>query len=360
MPMSAVVDEYQRRHRWVGIPLAVIYKFVDDQGGYLSALITYYGFLSLFPLFLIVASVLGFVLHGDPHLQTRLLGSTLTQFPIVGKEIQSNIHEYTGSGAALVVGILGTIYGSLGVAQAAQNAMNVVWAVPRHKRPNPIKSRLRSLLILATLGGGVLITTALSAASSGNQAFGLHLGIGGRVVTVLIAVALNTALFVVAYQLLTISEVSRRQVLLGAVVAGLAWQGLQSLGTYYIAHRLKGAQEVYGVFGVVLGLIAWIYIEAVIVVICAELNVVLSARLWPRSLLTPFTDNVRLTDADKTAYSSYAGAQKFKGKETIDVDFPHDQPADHSDEKEPVGLTGVGLTGAQPEVDPDHDRPPDR
>jgi membrane protein len=345
MRVSVVLDGYQRRHSWVGLPLAVLYKFVDDQGGYLSALITYYGFLSLFPLLLILASVLGFVLHGDPHLQSELLGSTLTQFPIVGKEIQSNIHEYTGSGAALVIGILGTIYGTLGVAQAAQNAMNIVWAVPRHKRPNPIKSRVRSLLILAPLGAGVLITTALSGASAGNQAIGLHLGLGGRVLTLLAAVVLNIVLFVVSYQLLTVKNVSRRQVLLGAVVAGSAWQVLQSIGTYYIAHRLKGAQEVYGVFGVVLGLIAWIYVEALIVVICAELNVVLSHKLWPRSLLTPFTDNVRLTKADKSAYTSYAGAQKFKGKETIDVDFPPDraagrEPAAPSDSDPGAGSSG--------------------
>jgi uncharacterized BrkB/YihY/UPF0761 family membrane protein len=43
------VDHYQRRHPWLGLPLAVVYKFVDDQGGYLTALLTYYAFLSLFP-----------------------------------------------------------------------------------------------------------------------------------------------------------------------------------------------------------------------------------------------------------------------------------------------------------------------
>jgi membrane protein len=336
MGVSAILDAYQRRHTWLGVPLAVIYKFWDDQGGYLSALITYYGFLSLFPLLLILASVLGFVLHGDPHLQSQLLGSTLTQFPIVGKEIESNIHAYTGSGAALVIGIIGTIYGTLGIAQAAQNAMNIVWAVPRHKRPDPIRSRLRSMVVLAPLGTGVLITTVLSAASSGNKAFGLHLGVWGQVLTLVAAVAINIVLFVIAYQLLTVTNVSRREVLLGSVVAGLTWQILQSVGTYYIAHRLRGAQEVYGVFGIVLGLIAWIYVEALIVVICAELNVVLSRRLWPRALLAPFADDVRLTHADKSAYASYAGAQKFKGKETIDVDFPPDHVTE-ADAGRPAG-----------------------
>jgi membrane protein len=319
--LTATLDRYQRRHTWAGLPLAVIYKFVDDQGGYLSALITYYGFLSLFPLFLIVASVLGFILNGDPHLQTELIGSALTQFPIVGSEIQDNLHAYTGSGTALVIGILGATYGGLGVAQAGQNAMNVVWAVPRNARPNPLRARLRSLLILSTLGVGLLVTTVLSALTTGNKAYDLDLDLAGRVGATGIAVALNVGLFLAAYRYLTTRAVGVRDVLLGAVLAALAWQALQSLGTYYIAHRLKGAQEVYGVFGVVLGLVAWIYIEAVIIVLCAELNVVLERRLWPRALLTPFTDAVRLTEADKSAYGSYAEAQQFKGFETIEVDF---------------------------------------
>ena len=71
MPKRVVdsLDAYQRDHRWIGFPIAVIYKFTDDQGSYLAALITYYGFLSLFPLLLLLVTVLGFVLQGDPHLQ---------------------------------------------------------------------------------------------------------------------------------------------------------------------------------------------------------------------------------------------------------------------------------------------------
>jgi membrane protein len=83
---------------------------------------------------------------------------------------------------------------------------------------------------------------------------------------------------------------------------------------------------VYGIFGVVLGLMAWIYLESLIVVLCAELNVVRHRHLWPRSLLTPFTDNVVLTPADETAYDSYAQAQQHKGFETIEVGFDDERP----------------------------------
>src|SRR5690349_19833103 len=113
MPSRLVdpIDAYQRRHRWLGFPLAVIYKFADDQGPYLSALITYYGFLSLFPLLLLMVTILGYALQGDPQLQARLVGSAIAELPIVGSQLRDNVHALKGSGAALAVGILGTLYG---------------------------------------------------------------------------------------------------------------------------------------------------------------------------------------------------------------------------------------------------------
>src|SRR5881392_851880 len=95
------LDDYEQRHPWVGIPLAVVYKFIDDQGTYLAALITYYGFVSLFPLLLLAATILGFVLNGDSDLQQKLLGSALSQFPIIGKQITANIHGYRGSATGI-------------------------------------------------------------------------------------------------------------------------------------------------------------------------------------------------------------------------------------------------------------------
>jgi len=139
MPSRVVdsVDAYQRDHRWLGFPLAVSYKFGDDQGAYLTALITYYGFLSLFPLLLLLVTVLGFVLQGDPDLQARLVDSTLAELPIIGSQLRENVHSLRGSGVGLAVGIVGTLYGCLGAAGATQNAFNRAWAVPRNERPTP-------------------------------------------------------------------------------------------------------------------------------------------------------------------------------------------------------------------------------
>lgn len=326
MTARPAFDDYQRRRPWLAVPIAVFYKFFDDQGGYLAALITYYGFVSLFPLLLLAVTVLGFVLQGDASAQAAVLRSALSQFPIVGEQIQTNLHAFRGSTPALVIGIVGSLYGGLGVAQAGQNAMHTAWEVPRNERPNPLRSRLRSLAVLGTLGIGVLATTGLSALTTGSHSFvnSLHLGVGSRLLAIAISSALNLALFVVAFRLLTVRDVPTRALLPGAIVSAVAWQVLQAVGTYYIAHELKGASEVYGLFGLVLGLVAWIHLEALVVVLCAELNVVLHRRLWPRALLTPFTDDVDLTSADERAYASYAEAERAKGFEHIEVDFDHD------------------------------------
>jgi membrane protein len=315
------LDVYQRRHSRLGFPIAVLYKFFDDQGGYLAALITYYGFLSLFPLLLLTVTILGFLLQGDPHLQAQLLNSTLAKFPIIGPQLRANVHAHGGSGVGLAVGVLVALYGSIGAAQATQNVFNRAWAVPRSRRPNPLKSRMRSLLLLVVLGGGVLLTTALSTLGTSSGALGATISGGVRALLFVLAFLVNIAVVMLVFRVLTAPEIATRSLRLGAIVAGVALQILQILGAYYLAHYLKGASESYGAFGLVLGLIAWIYLVALVTVLAVEIDVVAERQLWPRALLTPFSDDVELTPADRRAYAGYAKSERHKGFETVDVGF---------------------------------------
>ena len=312
MQVTEWLDDYQRRHRWAGFPVAVIYKFFEDQGPYLAALITFYGFLSLFPLLLLLASVLGFVLEDNSDLQQRILDSALSQFPIIGDQL-SDPQSLRGSGTAVVIGGLVALYGALGVAQALQNAMNVAWSVPRNRRPNPVKARLRSLLLIGTAGIAVLATTILSALGGGAGANGaLFTGWVALLVTAA-AVVLNAAVFIVVFRISTATKLGVRDVAPGAIIAAVIWQLLQLFGTAYVANVVKDAGITYGVFAVVLGLITWIFLAALGVVLSVEINVVRTKHLFPRALLTPFTDNVDLTRADQRAYTDAATAQRHKG-----------------------------------------------
>ena len=129
-------DRFQQRHRWLGFPLAVLQKYADDQGGYHAATITYYGFFAIFPLLLVLTTVLGFILQGHPHLEQRIVDSALGQFPVIGPQLSpGSLH---GSTLALVLGGAAALWAGMGGFLASQNAMNHLWGVPFKRRPDPL------------------------------------------------------------------------------------------------------------------------------------------------------------------------------------------------------------------------------
>ena len=328
MSRTERIDEFQQRHPSVGVPLATVYKFQDDQGIYLSALIAYYGFLSLFPLLLLLTSILGFVLQNNPGFEHRILDSTLRQFPVIGDQL-SDPHGLRGNGVALVVSLLVAVYGALGVAHAIQNAMNVIWAVPRCRRPNPLRLRLRSVTLVAMAGLATVLATVLSGLASSATAFGADLSRAGALSIILAALVVNSGVFVVGFWICVTRDRSLRSLLPGALTAAVLWQILQLVGTAYVDHVVKGTDVAYGVFALVLGLMAWIFLAALAVVASAELDVVRYRHLYPRALLTPFTDNVELTAADQRTYTHIAAAQQFKGFQSVTVSFaPNVSPID--------------------------------
>ena len=155
------LDRAQRRRSFLGLPVGVFFKFVDDQGPYLAAIVSFYATLAIFPILLLATSIFGFVLQGNPDLQEQVLNSTLATFPIIGEEL-GRPERLQGSTTGVIIGVLAATYGSLGLGQALQNALNVAWSVPRNNRPNPIALRLRSLLLLVTSGAFVVAITTVS------------------------------------------------------------------------------------------------------------------------------------------------------------------------------------------------------
>jgi len=321
--VADALDRFQRRHPRTSIPLAVTYKFFDDQGNYLAATITYYAFIAIFPLLLLSSSILGYVLQGNPGLQQDILNSTLSQFPIIGDQL-GRPEGLQGSTGGVVVGSLAALYGAMGLGLAIQNAMHVAWSVPRNSRPNPFLQRLKSLLLLTTAGVAVLAVTVVSALGSSTQVFSDRVDTGLRWLITLVTVLVVGTVFAVLFRLAAAGNSGGRSLLRaapGAFAVAVMWQGLQYLGTIYVARVLVNTSAMNKTFGLVLGLFGIIYIAAVMAVLGIEINVVLARKLYPRALLTPFTDAVDLTDADRRAYASYARAQRHKGFETVEVTF---------------------------------------
>jgi uncharacterized BrkB/YihY/UPF0761 family membrane protein len=327
MAITVRLDRFQRKHRWAGFPLAVAYKYFDDFGAYLAALLTYYGFVSLFPLLLLLSTVLGFVLSGDQRLQHEVLASALHQFPVIGGDL-GQPKRLGGGAVGLIAGILACLYGGLGVAQAFQYATNTVWGVPRNNRPNPFHARGRSLVLLATAGLALMSTTVLSILGGGGVG---AVGAVGRLSALVVSVAICIAVSVFAFRFAAARRLSVRDVAPGAIGAAVTWQLLQSFGVIYVRHVVKHATATNAVFAIVLGLLAFLYVTATAVLLCMEINVVRTSRMHPRSLLTPFTDNVILTTGDRRAYSRQAKAQRSKGFQRVDVNFdpPSPEPEQH-------------------------------
>jgi YihY family inner membrane protein len=311
-----VVDRFQQHHWATALVFAVIKKFGDDEGSTLTALMTYYGFVSLFPLLLVFVTVVG-ILGADSSFTRSLENSVLGQFPILGDQLKANVHAvHSGSLVGVFVGLGFALYGSLGLSQAAQRAMAQIWNVPGVVRPALLARLSRGLTFLLVLAADVLISTGLGTLSS----FGAHLGllrsplfqVGVRT----LVLATNIGLFWLAFRVLTPAAVGTHDLLPGAVLGGTGWTALQAFGVYLVGHNLRHAGQVYGTFAIVLGTLTWIYIGSQVSLYAAEANVVLTNRLWPRSIVQP-----PLTDADKEVLDRIAAVGERRPEQRVQSSF---------------------------------------
>lgn len=285
-------DRFQQTHSLLAFPIAVNRKYSDDRGGYLTATVTYYGFFSIFPLLLVLTTILGFVFHGNPQLQQDIIDSALGQLPIIGTQLRSG--SLTGNTVALVVGLIAALWAGMGAVLAAEYAIDRVWGLPRARRPGFVRARVRALALLAVLGGGLLAATALA----GIGTVGARYGLEWKAVSVVLSTLLDFALFWIAFQVLTTLHVPWSGLWKGALVAAIGYEALQLLGGYYIERVVKHAANVYGTFALVIGLLSFIYLAVHVTLLGAEVNVVAAQRLWPRSLLSPERDETSPAGAE--------------------------------------------------------------
>ncbi|PWI44977.1 YihY/virulence factor BrkB family protein [Streptomyces sp. ICBB 8177] len=309
-------DSWQQRHRLPGFIVGVVKKFGDDRGGQLAALITYYGFAALFPLLLLLVTLLGYVLRDNPSLQSRVLGSALADFPVIGDQLRGNVHSLTGSTLAVVIGCLGLLYGSLGIAQTLQFTMAQVWNIPGVRRPGYLPRLVRSVGLIAVLGLGLIVSSVGTGLVTD-----LTPGPAATIGTLIVSVLLNCALYLACFRILTPKQVPWRWLLRGCLAAGPLWTLLQAFGGLLVAHQLRHANQVYGLFGTVLGLLSWIYLGAQLTVYAAESNVVHHRHLWPRALLQP-----PLTQADRRVLDDIAEQEERRPEQHVESHFHDDDP----------------------------------
>jgi YihY family inner membrane protein len=310
------VDAGQRRFTPAAFVFGVVKKYGDDNGGVLVSNLAYSAFVSLFPLILILITILGLVAASNPAFRQDAINAVAKQVPLIGDQLTGNVHELRRSSViGLVVGFLVLTYGVTGLAQAGLFTMNQVWNMPGPARPGYVQRLGRALLFLGLLGVGVIVTTGLASLNT----YG-HNTVAIAVLAQILAVAVNIGMYLGAFRALTPKGVPTRDLLPGAIIGGIAWTLLQILGTFLVHHFVHSASA-YGVFATVLGLLAWIYLAVAITVYAAEINVVLARHLWPRSIVQP-----PLTEADRSSMALQALQNQRREEQQIEVTFDDRKP----------------------------------
>jgi YihY family inner membrane protein len=306
------LDRAQKRHTWSAFPVAVVKKFGDDQGARLAALIAYYGFFSLFPLLLVLVTVVAFVIRGNTQLQSDIIHSAIADFPVIGAKIGRSVHALRGSVEVLVLGTVAALWSGMGVVNTIQNGMDDVWYVPKTQRPGFPERVKRGLLVLLVFG--VIIAASGYLASLGISQG--QVGATARVLSFVASVATNSAFLAALFRILPDEDLSWRDVLPGAVIGAVALATLVSVGAFIVDRKISQATQIYGFFAVVIGLLSWLFLGAQILLLAAEINAVRVRHLWPRSLFPP-----PLEETDRRALADRAAVERARPEQAVHVHF---------------------------------------
>jgi YihY family inner membrane protein len=304
-------DRWQQQGRWTALPMAVVKKFSEDQSTNMAAMVAFWAFFSIFPLLLVFVTVLAYALP-DASTKANVLNHVASFLPLLHP---STIKTLSGTWWTLLVGLLTALWSGLAVVKTLQTAFNSVWEVPFAERPKFLEQLKRAVLVLATIGLGLVVSTVISSFVTGT-ATGLHLGWFGRLAGYVIAIVLDVGLFVAAFRMLTDRDITTKDVLPGAVFSGAVFWVLQQLSSFIISRHLQSAQSTYGTFATVITMLWWFYLQGQITLLGAQLNVVLKRHLWPRSLIGGPD-----THADHRAYEQYAEERKYHDEEEVDTSF---------------------------------------
>jgi YihY family inner membrane protein len=280
------VDDLQQATRPSSLVVAVLKRYSEDRASRQAALITFYGFLSVFPLLLLLVTAVA-LLVSEPTLKHHLVDSVLAQFPVIGPSLENSIEAISiGNNFAVTASILGLLWGCFGITNSLQAASAALWRRPRTEDPS-LWGRLGKGLALLGVLGSVAVVSSVGAGLAANSVERVGLGGNvGRTVAYGAVLVVNAAGYLGAFKLLSPPGTSWRALWPGTVLGAVGWTALQVLAGWLIGHRLQHANQFYGSIAVVLGLIFWINLGAQLFLYSTELNLVISRREWPRSFRT--------------------------------------------------------------------------
>jgi len=295
----AWADRLQRKHGVLGFPYAVVKKYGDDAGGREAALITYYGFLSLFPLLLLGVAVLSRVLASQPDLRERLITAVVPQ--ALRSTVEHALATLPTSTIPFIAGLIGLLFSGTGVVFSVYQTLNHIAAVPHRLRAPFVSRYVRVFTMLATLLLGGLAVGALTVVAT---ALPGQPGVQ-RAAAVLGSVLIAFAVLLLSARLLLVRPAPFWAIWPGALLGAAVVTVVLNVGAPLLARLVTKAGPVYGSFATVAGLFALLYLVGQALVYSAEVAAVRYARLWPRAV-----DLSRPTEADARALALLAREQE--------------------------------------------------
>ncbi|HSX47622.1 MAG TPA: YhjD/YihY/BrkB family envelope integrity protein [Patescibacteria group bacterium] len=287
------INTVQENHRFFAFTVAVIKKYSDDSAGQQAALLTYYGFLSLFPLLLILTTLTDVVLGKNLEIQRTVLNGLTNYFPLLGSQLSTHVHRINAGGLALFAGILFTLYGTRGVANTFRFAMYKIWRIDK-KHMDTFPLTLYKSISLVIIGGfGFILASVIAGLTSSSG----H-GIVFKSLSILVDIIVLFWLYNFLINFSLPKHITFDDIWVGAIFAACGLVILQALGNLIIAKELKRLDALYSYFAVALGLLFWIYLQTQVLLYSIEIAVVKSQKLWPRSL-----EAHKPTPADKAVLS---------------------------------------------------------
>jgi membrane protein len=238
----------------------------------MAAEITYYTFFSLFPLLMVFVTLIDAMF--DKKRSEDIINSVLGQFPVISNDILNNIGSPQGRGFAAAVGLVLALWAGSHAFESFEHAILVVWEGPAVAPMGLVKSRMRAFLLMGILGGAILVTTIVGSLLA---AVDFMPGLV-KPLSFTISLFLNALVILVVFRAMDPGHHSWSSHIPGAIIGGVGWTILQTLGAYFVRYFVKGASDTYGTFAVVIGLLTWINIQIRLILYAAELNTVLATR----------------------------------------------------------------------------------
>lgn len=260
----------RRKSKPVDFTLSVLDGMREHRVGPNGALISHFGFLSVFPLMIAMTTVLGLVLESKPEWRDKLVDSAAEKIPILGPQLASSTDKLTGSWLILILGLLVTLWSGTKAFMAVQGGLDDIDEVPIDDRASLASGRLKALIGIAIIGLAQVATVVLTSLTGVVNWFGI-----GEILLFLAAVVINVVLAASIYHWLSTIDAPWRSRLPGAIFAGVLFSIFQLLGTTIVQRAIANASDVYGTFATVIALLTWISLHAVVFLIGAEINRVL-------------------------------------------------------------------------------------